>query len=241
MHAATLYRTRGEARDPEIHSKLDGEPPAVDAEATDYLDGCRCYYGEAADLIEVQSESVSIDGGEITTSRPKALELQSVEFYADVTSDPGFIGVSSADAGEWLVERIAAQTGVEVTETWIDVPAFAEAVRQETETADAWNVSRSRDFGGGKEKASIDYHDAADIDTAQTGTIGLGFQYFWDDTRVRGIVYESGYVAMYRDLPTPAFARWLRDEVLPFLRVDDGEERESEQATLVDGGESADE
>ncbi len=111
--------------------------------------------------------------------------------------------------------------------------AFADAVREETETADAWNVSLSRDFGGDKEKTSIDYHDAADIDAAKEGTVGLGFRYFWGDMHVRGIVYESGYVAMYRDMATPVFAKWLREEVLPFLRVEDGE-RESDQATLTE-------
>jgi len=233
MHAASLFRTEGEASDPEVKSKLDGEPPAVDAEYTTYLDGNTCYFGTAADLLEVQQESVTITEDEVATQQVKGLQEKAVDFYADVATDPGFIGVSSASDGEWLVQRIAAQTGVEVLKTWIDVDAFADHIRQQAETADAWNVSRSRDYGGGKEETSIDYHDAANIDDAQKGTLGLGFQYFWGDTRVRGIVYESGYVAMYRDMVTIEFAKWLREEVLPFLRVDRGEQR-NRQHTLTE-------
>jgi len=236
MHDATLFLTHEEARDPEVPSKLDGEYPAVDAEGAQYLDGNTVYFGTAADLIEVQREDVAVNTDEISTSRAKALVPRAIDFYADVSTDPGFIGVSSASKGEWFIKRVAAQTGVTVKETEIDVDAFAEHIREQTETADAWNVSHSRDFGGGKEKTSIDYHDAADIEAAQNGTIGLGFEYMWSDEFVEGVIYESGYVANYSNgLLEEGFAQWVREEVLPFLEVDRGEDEPSgEQATLTE-------
>mgnify|MGYP000165098667 CR=1 FL=1 len=233
MHDATFFLTHEEARDPEIPSKLDGEYPAVDAEGQTYLDGHTIHFGTAADLVEIQREETNLDASEITTSRAKALVPRAVDFYADVSTDPGFIGVSSASNGEWFIKRVAAQTGVTVKETRIDVDAFAEHIREQTETADAWNVSHSRDFGGPKEKTTIDYHDAADIDSARNGTIGLGFEYMWNDAFIDGVIYESGYVANYSDgLLEEGFAQWIREEVLPFLENDDGDEEESEQTTL---------
>jgi len=236
MHDATFFLTHEEARDPEVPSKLDGEFPAVDAEGAQYLDGNTVYFGTAADLIEERNEDVTVDASEISTSRAKALVPRAIDFYVDVSADPGFIGVSSASKGEWFIKRVAAQTGVTVKETRIDVDAFAEHIREQTETADAWNVSHSRDFGGGKEKTSIDYHDAADIEAAQNGTIGLGFEYMWSDAFVEGVIYESGYVANYSNgLLEEGFAQWVREEVLPFLEVDRGEDESSgEQTTLTE-------
>ncbi|WP_434521324.1 hypothetical protein [Halorubrum sp. AS12] len=236
MHDATFFLTHEEARDPEVPSKLDGEFPAVDAEGAHYLDGNTVYFGTAADLIEERNEDVAVDTDEITTSRSKDLVPRAINFYVDVSANPGFIGVSSASNGEWFVKRIAAQTGVSVKETRIDIDAFAAHIRDQTEIADAWNVSHSRDFGGGKEKTSIEYHDAADIEAAQNGTIGLGFEYMWNDEFVDGVIYESGYVANYSNgLLEEGFAQWVREEVLPFLEVDRGEdESSSEQATLTE-------
>jgi hypothetical protein len=235
MHDATFFLTVGAARDSEVPSKLDGEYPAVDAEGAQYLDGNTVYFGTAADLIEVQREEVAVDTDEISTSRAKALVPRAIDFYADVSTDPGFIGVSSASKGEWFIKRVAAQTGVTVKETEIDVDAFANHIREQTETADAWNVSHSRDFGGGKEKTSIEYHDAADIETAQNGTIGLGFEYMWDDEFVEGVIYESGYVANYSDgLLEEGFAQWVREEVLPFLEIDRDDGTETDQTELPD-------
>jgi len=236
MHDATFFLTLEEARDPEVESHLDGDYPAVDAEGTHYLDGHTVYFGQAADLVEERKEEVLVDPEEITTNRAKTLVPRAIDFYVDVSSDPGFIGVSSASKGEWFVKRVAAQTGVNVKQTRIDIDAFADHIREQTEIADAWNVSHSRDFGGGKEQTSIDYHDAADLDAAQNGTIGLGFEYMWGDEFVDGIIYESGYVANYSDgLLEEGFARWVREEVLPFLEVDSGDdEPATEQAELTD-------
>ncbi len=234
MHAASLFLTHNEARDPEIESKMDGELPAVDAEGVQYLDGRTLYFGTAADYVEEQVQKVHIDHGKITTSREDVINRKVVEFYADVSTDPGFIGVSSASDGEWLVKRIAAKTGVEVVETRIDVDAFAERIREEAEAPNAWNVSRQRDYGGGMEETSIDYHHSADLDDATGGTIGLGFEYFWDDTRVEGIVYESGYVALYSDTISEVFGAWVREEVLPHLHIPEAGEDETEQSTLTE-------
>jgi len=234
MHAASLFLTHGEARDPEIESKLDGELPAIDAEAAHYLDGQELYFGDAADYVEEQIQKVHIDHGKITTSREDVINRKKVEFYADVSTDPGFIGVSSASAGEWLVKRIAAKTGVEVMETRVDVDAFAARIREEAEAPNAWNVSRQQDYGGGMEETSIDYHRSADLGSAEGGTIGLGFEYFWDDARVEGIVYESGYVALYSDSIAEVFGAWIREEVLPHLYVPDVDGEETEQDTLTE-------
>jgi len=231
MHAATLFLTRNEARDPQISSKMDGELPAIDAEGVEYLNGQRLYHGDAADYVEQIAEDVHIDDG-IYTSRDEVISREAIEFYADVSTDPGFIGVSSASKGEWFVKRVAAKTGVEAMETCIDVDAFAERIREDDEAAaNAWNVSRQEDYGPDLTETSIDYNRSADLETAVEGTIGLGFEYFWEDSRFRGVLYESGYVALYTDTVPIVFGRWLQDEIVPHLYVPDVDEDEEAQLT----------
>jgi len=248
MHAASVYLTEGDARQSEIPSKLDGSLPAIDAEATHYLDDHRIYHGEAAGRVEEESERVWVtDDGHIVAEREPEHVTRRVEWFADVSTDPGFIGVSSASNGEWLVDRLGAQAGVIVRDTEIDVDAFADELRVE-ETAQAWNVSRSQvlDDDGEAEQTTIDYHDAADLEQATGGTVGLGFDYFWHDTHMRGILYESGYVALYSDRVTEVFAEWFRQDVLPFL-YDAGDatttqseltedERDRAEVAATDGG-----
>jgi len=45
----------------------------------------------------------------------------------------------------------------------------------------------------------------------------LGFEYRWDGAPVRGVMAESGYVAIYDGLEDVApLGRWMREEVLPY-------------------------
>lgn len=241
MHAASVFLCEGDARQTEIPSRLEGNLPAIDAEATEYLDGHRIYHGEAANRVEEQTERVWVtDDGHIVSERQLDYVPRRVDWFADVSGDPGFIGVSSASDGEWLVDRLGAQTGVVVRETGIDVTGFAEELRVEA-SADAWNVSKSQvfDADGEAEKTTIDYHDAADLEQATRGTVGLGFDYFWSDRHMRGIVYESGYVALYSDCLTEVFAEWFRQDILPYL-YDAGDGETTQSALTEDEQDRAD-
>jgi len=57
----------------------------------------------------------------------------------------------------------------------------------------------------------------------------------WDDEFVEGVIYESGYVAVYSDgLLEEGFAYWVREEVLPFLEIDRDDGAETDQTELPD-------
>lgn len=226
MHAAILGLVDGEVSDPTIESHLEpGSYPAIDAEATKYLDRATVYHGTCANTIDVQTTDVHV-GDAIVTEEVTGRDTVACEFYADL--DAGFVGVDSS-VGEWLFNTLGAMHGVRIGRARLDLDAFASALRAEA-TASAWHVAASDQSDPDNPRVSIDYH--ADADFACTDgreTSQLGFQYSWSGTPVRGTVAQSGYVAVYSSWTAETFAKWLREELLEFAEL------AAEQAEL--GGE----
>lgn len=215
MQAALLAKVTGEPRNLPIQSNVD-DYPAIDADSTVYLDDRRIFHGDAADRIEVETETVYLGQHSITTEQEKRTETAYGEWFADF--DAGWIGVSNGDM-EWLFDYLSVKHGVEVREGFVDLDGFAEYVSDHP-TASAWQTGRKRTLDEDEESESvqIDYHDSARIEEARRGdNVQLGFTYRWDGSYVRGTITASGYVAMYKDMPESTFARWMADEVVPFL------------------------
>ncbi|MFW6435935.1 MAG: hypothetical protein ACOCY1_06085 [Halovenus sp.] len=235
MHAAILDLVEGEPRRLPIESDLEGSLPALEVESTRYLDGEEIYHGTAADLVEQTKQDVTVTPNGIESERIEDLEKVATDWYADF--DAGWIGFESSD-GEFISEILAARHGVEVYEGALDVDAFAEHI-QEKEISGAWNTGRKKtlDDDGEASRVEINYHDSASLRAAAQGdNVQLGFRYTWGDKRMRGMVTRTGYVALYTSTPTPVFARWMREEIVPFLttemRLEMKEERQSNQSTL---------
>lgn len=234
MHAAILDLVEGEPERLPIESDLEGSLPALDVESTRYPDGEEIYHGTAADLVEQSAQDVTVTPSGIETERIEELEKVATDWYADF--DAGWIGFDSSD-GEFISEILAARHGVEVYEGALDVDAFAEHL-VEKDISGAWQTGRKKtlDDDGEASRVEINYHDSASLRAAAQGdNVQLGFRNTWGDMRVRGTVTRSGYVALYTSTTTPVFARWMREEVVPFLttefRLKQKEERRSGQST----------
>lgn len=218
MQSAILALVDGEPQRMPIESQLTGDYPAIEANATQYLDGKTIYHGNAADHIETPAQEVTVRESGISTSQTKHFETVACKWYADF--EAGFIGVDTSD-GDWLFQYLAAKHGVEVFETVVDLDAFAEQIAENVH-ARAWEVSRKRSYDDDDEmeKVEINYHDSANLaETARGGNIKLGFEYNWDGTIVRGTVSKSGYVAIYSSMTTATFGRWMHDELVDHLTI----------------------
>lgn len=223
MEAGIIGLVDGEPKATEIESVVS-RPFALDANATEYLDGEVVYHGTATDTVERQGESVSIteeDDGSVTifSETEPVYDEVTVDFTADLGA--GFVSVSSSD-GTFLWDAIGARAGVPIERAELDLDAFREAYERRDD-ASVWQVGWS-----GEDTAGAEFHNAATLAGAPAhGLTQLGFNYKWDGYPVRGTMAASGYVAVYAGPTAPeAFARWVRDEVLEFGEIPADEQDE---------------
>ncbi|MFC5135523.1 MULTISPECIES: hypothetical protein [Haloferacaceae] len=228
MRATILALVHGDVADPHIESRLEPSTyPAIDATAYEGLDGGAIYAGTAAAELDRERPAVYVtDSGIHTEDVESELITETVvtEWIGDLSTDDdtGWLGVDSSD-GDWLFEALGGAKGVEILRSRIDVDAFGAYVA-DYPTADAWNVTQSREFDqdGDSEEATIDYHDAAQLGDVRNAadTSMLGFRYHWGDRYVRGVVAASGYVAVFDGPDAPkAYAEFINSEILPFASL----------------------
>ena len=220
MRATILGLARDDIADPHIESHIENATyPAIDATAYERLDGTTVYAGEAAAKIDVEQEQIYVSDSSIITETEQARDDVYCEWIADLTER--WVGVNRSD-GDWLFDTLAATKGTLIERAVIDVDGFAEYLR-DYPNASAWNVTRTRslDADDDAEEATINYHDAAHLsDTQKSGeTTKLGFTYHSDGYR-RGVVSESGYVALFDGGDRPEhYAEFINSEILPFASL----------------------
>lgn len=212
---------------------------ALDVQKTlAYLDEARVQQGRVMDMVETQDEHVFVDGEAIEVEREDAEERVWTDWIADVT-DAGFVAAERTTGSDptFPFDIFRARTGVVVEPAYVNVPAFADA----QDDLDVWLVGRKELDEDGLERQAVnmDYNDPTAAQLATDANVGLGFRTAWNSTMVRGVLYASGYLALYDNGVGPIqFARFVREEVIPHAYVP-GPEDEPEQATL-DSGVSAD-
>jgi len=219
MHAALLYTLTGDGD--RLASDLAGGLPAADVSGTSYLDGRTIYDGTLAGRIaeETPSAVVNEDGiAEATTERER-------EVLADIYADPegGWAGVDSADGEELLLGYLRTH-GLRAEPAVLDLDAVASAL---PEDADHKGIvySQSVDEGHAQDRAGAKWHDDASTGLIPAeGVAGLSISYLWDGIHVDAVLYASGYIAVYKNWTTDQFARWVAEEITPFLQI----EREAE-------------
>jgi len=221
MRATIIALARDDIADSHIESRLENATyPAINATAYERLDGTTVYAGEAAAKIDTKREEIYVNENEIITETAEVREDVYCEWTADL--DAGWLGVNRSD-GDWLFDTLGAAKGTLIHRAEIDVGGFAEYL-SDYPNADAWNVTQTRslDADSDAEEATINYHDAAHL--ADTGgsreTTMLGFEYFWNDGYTRGVVAESGYVALFDGGDRPGtYAAFINSEILPFASL----------------------
>ncbi|RLM67597.1 hypothetical protein [Halorubrum sp. Atlit-26R] len=244
MRATILGLARDEVADPTIEGHLDQSTyPAIDATAYERLDGTTIYAGQAAGTIDTERETIYVTEDGIITETEQASEDVYCEWIADLRE--GWVGVNRSD-GDWLFNTVGATKGTLIERAEIDVDGFAEYL-SDYPNANAWNVTQTRslDPDDDAEEATIEYHDAAHL--ADTGgsraTTMLGFEYTWKDGYTRGVVSESGYVALYDGGDRAGtYAAFINSEILPFASLPEefqgtlGDAQEGdEQEVMADG------
>ena len=240
MRATILGLARDEIANPTIEGRIENATyPAIDATAYERLDGTTIYAGNAAGKIDTEQEEIYVSDDAIIAETEKAREDVYCEWIADLTA--GWVGVNRSD-GEWLFDTLGATKGTLIPRAELDVDGFAEYL-SDYPNADAWNTTRTRrlDADGDAESATISYHDAAHLaDTGGTGqTTMLGFEYFWNDSYTRGVVSESGYVALYDGGDKPgAYAAFINSEILPFASLPEDFQGAISDAREETGGEA---
>ena len=237
MHAALLYQLTGEPNKDEIESHLGSGFPAIDADGTQYLDGRTLYHGVAAGRIESETRVPVVTDDAILMEKDYASEQLKTEWYVDL--EEGWAGIDTSD-GEFFLELLQESHGVISEEMQIGLEAWARDFVQR-DSAYCWGLSYSEGDDNDPIRAGAGFHADASIDSLRENAAdvsAIGFSYKWGgDDRTRGIICESGYVAIYRDWPAEKFARWLADEVMPFTVYDT---RAVDQSTLGDSQEECD-
>lgn len=230
MIAGTLARLADPA-DALLEDYHNGGFRALDVSDTqERLDGRHVQAGMAAGQVETTLQKVHLDGSDIETSQEEVLETVATEWVADVTGT-GLLVAESTAAEEpypFPFDLFATRTGRDVDLLEIDVPRLHATWAGEDALGDVWMTA-----AGDDDRTAIDYHDAAS--SASEPTIGLGFKRPWNGTVERGVVYASGYVAVYSTSTASTFVEFVESELLPFASVYTGED-ESDQQTLGESG-----
>jgi hypothetical protein len=208
----------------EIEEYRSGET-AIEVNRTEYLDGHVAYHGAACGYVKKDSKEIVLSGGTndtdegvtVQTTPSKNEEYAYTKYVADLSEDPAFVAIDRGD-GEFLWSGLLPQVGTSFSRAHIRLADWYDDYVDRDESkvwADGW----SGDHPDEPEPASIQFHDDARAGETPSGMSSrrlVGFQYPWDGYMVRGVITQSGYVAVYSSSSPALFVRWLRDEVLDY-------------------------
>ena len=185
--------------------------------------------GAAAGSVSKERRVPLVGEDYITTEREERTEEVYTEFLADLSG--GWVTIDSSD-GEFLWDFLALKHKVEIERAEIDLNALTDEVRS-WESASVWQAQTDwGDVDAGSGGVTISYHN--DASWPSDGEVGqLGFKGLWDGVKLRGIVAQSGYVALFDDATDEIAGQFVADVLLPHCSIPD-----DAQATL-EGGEPA--
>lgn len=229
MHAGTIAVLEEPVDEP-LESYGSGGFATLDVRETlDGFDDATIQRGRASDTIETETEEIIINGSTIDVETTGSVEEVWTPWVADVT-DTGFVvaeRTNGTDPG-FPFDVFRSRTGQKVERVEIDVADIIRSFRDRDRDVDVWMV------GSDDGAAEMRYHHHAHVADAKRANIGVGFELAWNNTVAEGVMYASGYVAIYNDSWGPRkFAAFVRDVVLPHAEVPEDDE-ETEQAELDD-------
>lgn len=235
MHGAILSLLTGDP-DGTLDARLGEGFPAVEVNATNYLDGRTIHHGRAAARVTERPRVPVVTPDRIVYDTEEVTRRVGCEWYADL--ETSWAGVDTS-AGEQLVEDyLLSSVGVKPEPTTLRLDAWADRFEDRDE-GDVWGVSFSQSVeeGHDRDRAGAYYHTEADERVVPTrGKRALGFEYVWDGQWVRGMVAASGYATCYRDWTAAEFARWIADEIHPYLEIDTDDQATLNEEACADCG-----
>lgn len=233
MIAGTLLQLATPCDDPLDSWYRNGDIPALDVERSQSaLEGDHVVQsGVAGGTTEATEQRVTV--GTDHTGGPLAIDVETdrvttrvaTDWVAEVQESGLIVPESVAGDGEvdFPIDLFYHAANAKPERLTVDVESLRSSWGARGELGDVW--MSSRDANG----TEIDYHGAAR--EADPATIGLGFERPWSGTVAEGVVFESGYLAVYSMSDAPEFIRFVTDEILPYCHPRD-EDDGDEQATL---------
>lgn len=214
----------------------NGGLPALDVRNTqqDLGGGSVVQSGVAGDRVPATKTDVAVaDNGKVLLSNAEVAETVATEWVADVVGAGFVVAESITGSGDYPfpLGLFMSRVGVPVERTHVDLQAVADTWAGDS-LHDTWMVSE-RD---GPDAVSIDYHDHAHRGRAGDANIGLGFVLSWRGQVAKGVLYASGYLAIWESWTSATFCEFVDSEVLPHAYVLDDDDEPGEQATLGEGG-----
>jgi len=213
MYAGTLARYQTPLDDSlDSWARAADTPPALDVRDTmQAFDGAPVQEGVAVSRAEETATHVAISAsGSVDIDRPSEMRLVTSKWVAEPT-DTGLVAAASTAAtggngAPFPFDVLGAQGGVPLDELEIDIQGLQDAWSEDRHLADTWMT------GASHSGTAMNYHSAAS--ERDDADIGLGFEAAHGGTTLNGVVYASGYIALY-DAATPSqFVSFVRDRVL---------------------------
>jgi hypothetical protein len=232
MLAGTIAVLDAPADEPLTDTTLESEElpaVAVNNEQADLEGDTAVQHCTVADYVYEDAQVPLVYEGGITTETEERRQEVVSELVADVTDSGLLIAerVKGTDEFAFPFNRVAQQTGRGIERREIDVSAFADALDDgSTELMDTWLVGT--DDGEG---VSMDYNEQAEVADANKANVGLGFTVSWNSVVGEGVLYGSGYIAIYSSWGSSVFAEFVKENVLPHSVLDD--DADGQQATLA--------
>lgn len=240
MIAGTLSRLEQPVDEPLEDYLHDSGFPALSVERTQQgLDGTPIQQGAAASVISTvhkeitAGETIEGDSVFVDVERTEGTTRIVTEWVADVTESGVILAESLAGSDPaFPLGLFWSRTESEPVRQGIAVDELHREWSSDDVLGDVWMTSREEEDDG----ANIAYHEAASPE--ETPTIGLGFRRPWDGTAIRGVVYDSGYVALYSTSTASKGVRFVAEELLPYAHPLD--DRDTAQATLGEASDDGD-
>ena len=201
----------------------DGAPPALDVRETQQqIDGTPIQTGMAAGTVESSTDRVRVDGTEVTVESVDGRDTVATEWMADVTGSGLVVAGSTYNTAKehpFPLDLITHNTGTPCRRVRVDTDALAAAWADDDALRDVWMCAEGDD-----EQTVMKYGDAATPSDAGTANTGVGFSAAFGGTVFKGVIYESGYVAVWRDIDAGGFLDFVAQEILPFAETVDTDE-----------------
>lgn len=187
--------------------------------------------GTAAGHITTTDRDIAI--GRDEDAEPVAIDIEEFEgrervatdWVADPTDTGLFIPESVAGDGrlDFPLNLLLNVTGQVPERQRVAIGELFTDWREANSLGDVWmNGTQAGD------DTTIGYHGAAS--ERDTPTIGLGFERAFRGTTIRGVIYESGYIACYDAATATEFVRFIDEKILPYC--DSADADEDAQTTL---------
>lgn len=239
MYAGTLAQLERPADDPVQSWCRPDDSRALDVRTTQHGlgDDRPVQHGYAAAEVETTETDVAVLGSDanptVDVERRDTRERVATEWTADLTGT-GVVAAESVHPAEPLpfpFGMFSARTGSDVVPLVVDVAELKDAWESDDRIRSLW--LKGEKPAPDSDAAALAYNASADVDGQ--ANIGVGFNLRWSGSVARGVVYESGYLALYSAETETAFMSFIRDEILEHsTAVDPSDDGDDDQTTLSD-------